>query len=546
MNIAVLLSSFRQLLDKQQFDEARRMVDEEHSLTERERISFYFELANAQPCSVFSIGFYEQQSEREGDNPLWSEKLAETYASNNEIFKAVEVLETFNQRHPDNHNILFNIAWYAEGCGDYGKAIRFYKRCLEKNIEQPEEVHLKLAVIYTDHYLDKLTALKHYREALSLSPGYKAGLFDYGGFLQKTGDYPAAKDTFESLLSTQEYKKRALARLVEFPGDHQSADIARLANQVSSHFVSPGAFKDNDDVDLVYAVARWFDSRNDYDTASRLIVQANNADLAQSHLNIQSIKECHRKRLTGIQAWHKTYCRIPQNPVSELDDVSPVFICGPFRSGSTLLEKQLSAHPLLCSGGEIDHFFKFAPLICGGFPPAAEITSESIDRIRRTYLKRLDALRTTADAIVLDKRPDNIEKIGFIKTLFPRARFICTGRNHKDIATSLLFNRFGPAMSYSLTTETALDYLEHQQILLSYWQTHYEEDILTVSYEDMVANQADTVDTALRWLGLDPAARNSGSDDNGIITTASMEQVRQPLHNRSVGRWNHYSELFGN
>ena len=64
--------------------------------------------------------------------------------------------------------------------------------------------------------------------------------------------------------------------------------------------------------------------------------------------------------------------------------------------------------------------------------------------------------------------------------------------------------------------------------------------------EDLVANQADTVDTVLRWLGLDPAARNSGSDDNGIITTASMEQVRQPLHNRSVGRWKHYSELFGN
>ena len=101
-------------------------------------------------------------------------------------------------------------------------------------------------------------------------------------------------------------------------------------------------------------------------------------------------------------------------------------------------------------------------------------------------------------------------------------------------------------MSYSLTTETALDYLDRQQSLLSYWQTHYEEDILTVSYEDLVANQADTVDTVLKWLGLDPATRNSGTDDNGIITTASMEQVRQPLHNRSVGRWKHYSELFGN
>jgi len=133
---------------------------------------------------------------------------------------------------------------------------------------------------------------------------------------------------------------------------------------------------------------------------------------------------------------------------------APVFIVAVPRSGSTMLRLMLNAHPLILSGRE-------SPWLGGnywvdGFDPdvsvralyrrllssadADDMPVEELRQICREFVMRIarTKLERSGKLLWIEKTPDNIVQVGFLRELFPQARFIRLIRDGRDVALSTI------------------------------------------------------------------------------------------------------------
>ena len=175
------------------------------------------------------------------------------------------------------------------------------------------------------------------------------------------------------------------------------------------------------------------------------------------------------------------------------------------------------------------------------YPQSVEIAdSSAVSAWRNFYLEGLapiirESLRVT------DKRPDNFLHVGLIKTLFPGAKIVHTRRNRLDNLLSLYFLHLGPDMPYALDLEDASHCYAQYERLVAHWKALYPDDIFDVDYDGLVQSPDPIMRSLLDFLELDwtPAVLDFHNSDR-LVKTASVWQVRQPLHPRSSGRWRNY------
>jgi len=146
--------------------------------------------------------------------------------------------------------------------------------------------------------------------------------------------------------------------------------------------------------------------------------------------------------------------------------------------------------------------------------------------------------------MLTDKRPDNFLHVGLIKTLFPRAKIVHTRRNPLDNLLSLYFLHLDPGMAYALDLDDAAHWLKEHDRLMAHWKALYPDDICDIDYDELVLAPKPVIEGLLAFLNL--------SWEDGVlqfhrgaapVKTASVWQVRQPLHARSSGRWQNYRSV---
>src|SRR6185295_2472708 len=207
-------------------------------------------------------------------------------------------------------------------------------------------------------------------------------------------------------------------------------------------------------------------------------------------------------------------------------------------SGSTLVEQILGAHSEVRAGGELDLIPALVAQI-DDYPEAVGRADRSTLDDWRDYYRR--GLPSHDGHRLTDKRPDNFLHIGFIKTLFPTAKIIHTRRDPRDNLLSLYFLHLDPSMAYALNLEDAAHWHAQYERLMAHWKTLYPNDIFDVGYDELVHDPGTVISGLLDFLGL---GWEDGLLDfhqvSGPVKTASVWQVRQPLHARSSGRWRNY------
>lgn len=232
----------------------------------------------------------------------------------------------------------------------------------------------------------------------------------------------------------------------------------------------------------------------------------------------------------------------------------PVFIVGMPRSGTTLTEQIIDAHPKGFGAGELglipDLFRDLAkdpenPYATG----PDEYDPEALKRAAHTYREETRALASDRDVeVIVDKAPLNCHYLGFIALAFPDAKIIHCQRDPRDNCLSCFFQLLNAGHSYSFDLYNCGRYYRNYRQIMSVYRDLLKSPqvgmpIFENDYEGMVANQEQRTRDLLEFIGLpfDPACLDFHSSGR-VAITLSNDQVRQPIYKSSTKRFERYSE----
>jgi hypothetical protein len=239
---------------------------------------------------------------------------------------------------------------------------------------------------------------------------------------------------------------------------------------------------------------------------------------------------------------------LTQNPVEE-SGVTPIFIVGLPRSGSTLIEQILASHSLAEGTHEL-HEMSMAMQSTRDkanfkkrFPEALEFfKDEHWNLLGKTYLESTIKYRTDKPYFI-DKNPNNFTFVGPIKLAIPNAKIINAKRHPLDSCYGSFKQLFasGQPFSYDLM-ELGEYYMEYQRIM-DYWHEVCPGFVLDVNYEEVVSDLDSQVKRILEFCDL-PFEEGCLRfyETKRAVKTASSEQVRKPIYSSSVNLWRNYED----
>jgi hypothetical protein len=220
------------------------------------------------------------------------------------------------------------------------------------------------------------------------------------------------------------------------------------------------------------------------------------------------------------------------------------------RSGTSLVEQILASHPQVFGAGELAEIRDIAldlPQLLQSQKPypdcLAELDGDSAAQAAGRYLGRLAELSA---ATVVDKMPHNFLHLGLISRLFPRARVIHLRRHPLDTCFSCYAQDFGERHAYSRALGAlGRTYVAYRD-LMAHWRAELELAILEIDYEDIVADLEPAARRLVDFVGLDwhPDCLRF-HENRRFVASASYDQVRQPIYDRSVGRGARYRGHLG-
>lgn len=225
----------------------------------------------------------------------------------------------------------------------------------------------------------------------------------------------------------------------------------------------------------------------------------------------------------------------------------PLFVVGMPRSGTTLVERILAAHPMAHGCGELTVFTAFGTAL-----PDAPFTQDEA-RLADLAARWHAAVRRTAAvgdaqggiALAIDKHPFNLEQLALIAAALPDARVVWCRRDPRDVALSIYAESFAPEATYATDLDDIRFLMREQARLMRHWREVLPLPVLEMRYEALVAAPEAQARRLLDFAGLpwhDDCLRFHASPRP--VQTHSRWQVRQPIHRGAIGRWRRYADWF--
>lgn len=252
-------------------------------------------------------------------------------------------------------------------------------------------------------------------------------------------------------------------------------------------------------------------------------------------------REGHRQFVdTTIRCFDRT--RLHEGVRAANADPAPVFVVGMPRSGTTLAEQIIAAHPQVYGAGERNALPEcFCGLGGGWGPPAVEgvaaLDRNSLDNAAAVYLAALHGLAPAALRVV-DKMPGNFNYLGLVARMLPGALIIHCARDPRDIGLSIFTFRFFGYHPYAHDLGDLGWYIAEHERLMAHWRTALPNPILTLRLKDWVDDFIGTLRRVLDFLDLpyDPACERF-YERNSRVRTVSRSQVRQPVNARGLDEY---------
>lgn len=423
---------------------------------------------------------------------------------------------------------------------EQGQAAEAEKLLLPLLQQEPENFHALQLCGLSRHLLgDPEGALALLEKALLINPDFSAVRHNIAGIYRAMGNMEKAEENYRQAIALKPDYGEAYQGLAEIiriqPDDPLLAQLeAQFSNKISPRNASY----------LHFAAGKIYDDCGDYENAFRHFSSGN--ELCGYTWDAGKQQEFQ----TGIKnTFTREYFRT--RPRRGYESPAPIFIVGMPRSGSTLAEQILASHSRIFGAGEINDIPSIADQIgthgtSSKVYPAcmSDMPAEACTGLGGAYLNRVFKLRgakTTADHCI-DKNLFNINHLGLISDLLPKSHIIHIQRHPLDACLSCFFQNFSTGVHWSFSLDNIVTYYRRYREMMAHWDSYLPIKILALNYESLIAQPELASRRLIEFCGLDWEEECLRFYQNKrAVRTASVWQVRQPIYQKSRGRWQHYA-----
>jgi tetratricopeptide (TPR) repeat protein len=452
---------------------------------------------------------------------------------------------------PDNAEYWTQKARYHAQVNQVGHAMAAAQRALALGVSSPSQLDT-LGVVLT-RAGDYEAAARALRLAIAGRPDNPQYQFNLAAAEQFLGNDAVATAHYERVIAMHPAHARSYWALSEI---EKNAVSARHEGAMRTLGAS-AKLDDRDALYLAHALARIDESRGDFAAAIQRLTDAKGRRRARFKYDFADDRGLFRSIRSVFETPDDVLCRAEGE--GGTDDAAPLFIVGMPRSGTTLIERIVSAHSSVATLGELQELPLALKALSGvagsqvlsadvvqalstGAPPLASAYSEAL----RPRLGMLNAAQNGTPAYIIDKMPLNFLYLGFIFRLMPRARVILMRRDPMDVGLSNFRQLFAMDYSYYNYSYDLGDtgrYLAEFEHLCSHWQALLGDRLHCLHYEELVADPEPAVRGLLSYLELPWEQGCLDFHRSGApVATPSASQVRQPLYSNAVGRWRRYGD----
>jgi tetratricopeptide (TPR) repeat protein len=247
-----------------------------------------------------------------------------------------------------------------------------------------------------------------------------------------------------------------------------------------------------------------------------------------------------------LQAWRRECEAVP-------GEQRLVFLGGHPRSGTTLVEQILGAHPGVLAFDEPDAFV--SEIEMGVAPANQKLTLRQLNDLsaktradlRRRYLKSLKRSEGDGAQVLLDKNPSPTASLPLWLRVFPDLKVIIPLRDPRDVVLSCYFQNLA-------VTTTNVNFLslertvKHYTDLMDVWLRMRELgsfDWIETRYEDVVGDLEAEGQRLTQFMDLDwdvGQARYHEKAGKKLVSAPTYHDVTKPVYTRAIGRWEQYAE----
>lgn len=222
-----------------------------------------------------------------------------------------------------------------------------------------------------------------------------------------------------------------------------------------------------------------------------------------------------------------------------------VFLLSFMRSGTTLLEQMLAAHPDVVAMEEYEALADATQAFMGeGLDLAglARLDSAGLAHFRQAYWREVEGQGLDPQGrVFLDKQPFNTLKLPIINRLFPDALVIFAQRDPRDVVLSCFQHRL-KISPYSYEMLDLQDAANLYAAVMRFWDLSHQRlplDVHIHRHEAFVAQPEATIEALARRLDLDPRLIANPGDRSrrGLTASQSARQIMAGVNTSGLERW---------
>ena len=429
----------------------------------------------------------------------------------------------------------------------FDQALSFFLNELEKG-NKSLRLYFFLGFIYFE--LNQIqNSINYYKLALKIEPKSIDIILSLANAKYVLGNFLSAKNLYLKAIKLNPYNVRGYYGLYLIKSQYlNSSHIPNLIKIKNRNLNS------NENYLVEYLLSKIAKQKNDYENEIiHLKNYQNDCFKSKNNHNLQGLFYYNK-----IISQHFNKIKFNKNISDEVElkNISPIFVIGLPRSGSTLVESIISAAKSdMMSLGETSIFNMSIlnqiknQIFQNNFNAERYILNINLNQLKTDITNRYKNYlsKNKEEIFFVDKSLENFFNIDSILNIFPNAKFINTKRNYNDSAIAI-YQAMLPDLPWTHSISDILKYIDNYIKLISFYEKKYPNHVLSIKLEELTNNQEFYTKKIFEFCNLSwtPEVLKFYTKKNLIVKTLSNTQIRSQITPYNQKKYKPYETLLQN